>query len=157
MESSSPLEATQRNTEEDVPSESRVQKSLVYNRHLPYYSRLPNEASLLLEEIKVNLSAAVQKWELWPGALYWTNRLGRCVLWLWSPWIWRGGRPETIYRQAEELSCVPCQYWLTPLLLDHTLQDHVILLARNFDIVSSPDPTPSQGKTVWWAKSNFLD
>lgn len=80
MESSSPLEAVQENAEEGVSSKSSVQKSLVYNRHLPYYSRLPDEASLLLEEIKVNLSAAVQKWELWPGALYWTNRLSRCVL-----------------------------------------------------------------------------
>ena len=80
MESIAPVEAAQEDAEGGVPSEPRVQKSLVYNRHLPYYSRLPDEASLLLEEIKVNLGAAVQKWELWPGALYWTNRLSRCVL-----------------------------------------------------------------------------
>jgi len=24
-------------------------------------------------------------------------------------------------------------------------------------LVSSPDPTLSQGETVWWTKSNFLD
>ena len=53
------------------------QKSLIYNKHLPYYELLATEACKLLEEIKVNLSVAVQKRELWPGVLYWTNRLSR--------------------------------------------------------------------------------
>ena len=53
------------------------QKSLVYNKHLPYAKRLDDEAAKLLEEIKLNLSVAIQKQELWPGALYWTNRLRR--------------------------------------------------------------------------------
>lgn len=129
MESSSPLEAAQENAEEGVSSKSSVQKSLVYNRHLPYYSRLPDEASLLLEEIKVNLSAAVQKWELWPGALYWTNRLSRCVL----PRTWRGSISTSLAFGA--ISCVSFQHCLTPLLLDHIQQDHMVLSARNFEIV----------------------
>ena len=55
------------------------QSSLVCNRHLPYYSDLLAEAAELLAEIKVNLSLTVQKHELWPGALFWTNRLSRWV------------------------------------------------------------------------------
>eukprot|EP00731_Ephydatia_muelleri_P029038 Em0020g682a len=48
---------------------------LLYNRHLPYAELLEDESRSLFEDIKQNLSIAVQKKELWPGALYWTNRL----------------------------------------------------------------------------------
>jgi hypothetical protein len=53
------------------------QSTLVCNRYLPYHSALLDEAAELLADIKLNLSIAVQKHELWPGALYWTNRLSR--------------------------------------------------------------------------------
>ena len=54
------------------------QKQLLqYNRFLPYADLLEDEARALFEDIKQNLSIAVQKKELWPGALYWTNRLAR--------------------------------------------------------------------------------
>ena len=65
----------------NVPSEETqgliYQKPLVYSKYLPYSKRLEDEAKKLLDEIKENLSVAVQKRELWPGALYWTNRLSR--------------------------------------------------------------------------------
>ena len=50
---------------------------LLYNKHLPYAELLEDESRSLFEDIKQNLSIAVQKKELWPGALYWTNRLTR--------------------------------------------------------------------------------
>ena len=53
------------------------QKPLIYSKYLPYSDRLEGEAEKLLNEIKENLSVTVQKRELWPGALYWTNRLSR--------------------------------------------------------------------------------
>lgn len=53
------------------------QKPLLYNRFLPYVAEIDRESKHLLEDIKRNLSIAVQKSELWPGALYWTNRLNR--------------------------------------------------------------------------------
>lgn len=58
----------------DVPD---LQKRIVYNDLLPYASTLEAQAKSQFEEIKENLSVAVQKYELWPGALYWTNRLNR--------------------------------------------------------------------------------
>ena len=57
--------------------ENKLQNSLFINRFLPYNSALEKEAEELLEEIKINLSHAIQLYELWPGALYWTNRLRR--------------------------------------------------------------------------------
>ena len=86
LESSSPVEAvscSEEGVSEDAEGsapKSKFQKPLVYNGHLPYSNRLHDEASELLEEIKVNLSAAIQKWELWPGTLYWTNRLSRFAI-----------------------------------------------------------------------------
>ena len=56
---------------------SQYQRTLLYNSHLPYSELLEDEGNELFEQIKSNLSAAVQKSELWPGALYWTNRLAR--------------------------------------------------------------------------------
>ncbi len=55
------------------------QNPLFCNQHLPYQTSLEKEAEELLEAIKLNLSLSVQKHELWPGALYWTNRLRRYV------------------------------------------------------------------------------
>lgn len=53
------------------------QKPLLYNKFLPYCAELNEDGQHLFENIKCNLSIAVQKSELWPGALYWTNRLNR--------------------------------------------------------------------------------
>ena len=60
-----------------MSTESIYQKPLLYNRFLPYMVQLNEESKCLFEDIKHNLSVAVQKSELWPGALYWTNRLNR--------------------------------------------------------------------------------
>ena len=65
--------------EEEEDQGEGFQSSLFSNQYLPYYATLKQEAAALLEDIKVNLSIAVQKQELWPGALYWTNRLSRWV------------------------------------------------------------------------------
>lgn len=56
-------------------SNSKYQKSLIFNPLLPYAEYIDTEGDDLFREIKVNLSIAVQKRELWPGALFWTNRL----------------------------------------------------------------------------------
>lgn len=64
--------------EEGMWRKPRYQNPLSYNNHLPYADQLEAEASELLADIKKNLSVAVQKRELWPGLLYWTNRLNRC-------------------------------------------------------------------------------
>jgi len=66
LQSSSPVETVSEDVvsndvEGSVPGEYKFQKPLAYNRYLPYYDRLHDEASELLEEIKVNLSAAVKK------------------------------------------------------------------------------------------------
>ena len=60
--------------------EDAYQKPLLYNKFLPYGEKLGEEGRQLFEEIKQNLSIAVQKSELWPGALFWTNRLNRYIL-----------------------------------------------------------------------------
>ena len=60
-------------------TESKYQKKLMYNDLLPYSELLEKEGNELFEQIKTNLSLAIQKSELWPGALFWTNRLGRLV------------------------------------------------------------------------------
>ena len=59
---------------------SAYQKPLVYNKCLPYASELNEESEHLLEDIKRYLSIAVQKSELWPGAIYWTQRLNRYAI-----------------------------------------------------------------------------
>lgn len=53
----------------------RPQKEIVYNRLLPYASRLDEEATELLAEIKAGLSRAVLLRELWPGAAFWCRKL----------------------------------------------------------------------------------
>ena len=71
----------------------RYQKSLIINELLPYSESIEEEANGLFEEIKLNLSLAIQKRDLWPGALFWTNRLARCDThthtqsdgWQWIP------------------------------------------------------------------------
>lgn len=60
--------------QQDTP---QFQQPLFCNRYLPYYEALNEEAEGLLEDIKRNLSRAIQLQELWPSALYWTNRLRR--------------------------------------------------------------------------------
>lgn len=51
------------------------QKEIVYNQLLPYSSRLDQEATELLAEIKANLSRAVLVRELWPGVAFWCRKL----------------------------------------------------------------------------------
>lgn len=59
------------------PADTAYQKPLVYNKFLPYAAELNEESKRLFEDIKQHLSIAVQKSELWPGTLYWTQRLDR--------------------------------------------------------------------------------
>jgi len=63
--------------EEFVEAKSNVkyQKPLVYNRYLPYSELIEKEANEFLEEIKKNLSIALQKRELKRGYVYWSNQL----------------------------------------------------------------------------------
>lgn len=57
----------------------KPQKTIVYNKHLPYRYSLDEEALKNLAEIKYNLSRAVLFQELVPGALIWFNRLDKYV------------------------------------------------------------------------------
>ena len=57
----------------------KPQKTIVYNKHLPYRQSLDEEAVKNLAEIKYNLSRAVLFQELVPGALIWFNRLDKQV------------------------------------------------------------------------------
>ncbi len=54
-----------------------MQKPIFYNKLLPYTTLSDSHGLAQFEEIKKNLSQSVQKFELWPGAFYWTNRLKR--------------------------------------------------------------------------------
>ena len=59
--------------------EAAYQKPLIYNKFLPYAAKLDEESKHLFEDIKRCLSIAIQRSELWPGAIYWTQRLSRYV------------------------------------------------------------------------------
>lgn len=59
------------------PRHKKYQKSLPFNHLLPYSEHIDSEGDELFEDIKTNLSIAIQKRELWPGTLFWTNRLDR--------------------------------------------------------------------------------
>lgn len=59
-------------------TERKYQKKLLFNDHLPYAQFVEEEGNSLFEEIKTNLSLSIQKSELWPGTIFWTNRLARC-------------------------------------------------------------------------------
>ena len=61
----------------DLEFESRYQRPVIYNKELAYCGLLEDEAAQLMEEMRGNLSSAIQEYDLWPGALYWTNRLNR--------------------------------------------------------------------------------
>ena len=63
-------------------SSKQYQRPLLFSKQLPYSDKLENEANEMFEEIKENLSYAVQRKELWPGAMYWSLRLQRWVGWL---------------------------------------------------------------------------
>ena len=67
---------------EIMSADATYQKPLIYNKCLPYASKLNEESEHLLEDIKRYLSIAVQKSELWPGAIYWTQRLNRYMLYV---------------------------------------------------------------------------
>ena len=53
------------------------QKDLEFGSLLPYSDLVESEANEMFDRIKRNLSLAVQKRELWPGAMFWTLRLQR--------------------------------------------------------------------------------
>lgn len=61
--------------EEEEPAKVKYQKPLIYNQYLPYSECIEEEANELLENIKKNLSIALQKYELKRGCVYWTNQL----------------------------------------------------------------------------------
>jgi len=56
-------------------SRDKHQKPLVYNRFLPYADKIDKEATEFLQDIKKNLSIALQRRELKRGCVYWTNQL----------------------------------------------------------------------------------
>ena len=62
---------------DETEFERKLQRTLFVNKYLPYYSALTAEAEEMFMEIKENLSLAVQRHELWPGATFWTHRLQR--------------------------------------------------------------------------------
>lgn len=51
------------------------QRTIVYNKHLPYFDRLKKEAADFLSQIKYNLGRAVLLQEINPGLLVWCNHL----------------------------------------------------------------------------------
>ena len=55
------------------------QRELVYNKHLPYSEALDDESKLQLEEIKKNLSHAVQMRDIIVGAYTWSRKLNKSV------------------------------------------------------------------------------
>jgi len=62
---------------DETEFDRKLQKPLFVNKFLPYYASLNAEAEEMLMEIKENLSLAVQRHELWPGATFWAQRLQR--------------------------------------------------------------------------------
>ena len=55
------------------------QRELVYNKHLPYCKLLDEESNIQLEEIKKNLSHAVQLRDIHVGAYTWSRKLNKLV------------------------------------------------------------------------------
>ena len=62
---------------DETELDKKLQKSLFVNRYLPYHDSLNAEAEEMLMEIKENLSLAVQRHEIWPGATFWARKLQR--------------------------------------------------------------------------------
>ncbi len=69
-------------------SKAFYQKPLLFSNQLPYSDKLEAEANEMFDRIKKNLSLAVQRRELWPGAMYWSYRLQRCVHGWLVVWWW---------------------------------------------------------------------
>lgn len=63
----------------DAQDESKYQKTIVFNKHLPYADHLEAEAAGKLADIKRNLCAAVQNRDVTPGYIFWIGRLSRYV------------------------------------------------------------------------------
>ena len=61
--------------DKEETTEVKYQKPLIYNQYLPYSEHIEEEADEFLENIKKNLSIALQKHELKRGCVYWTNQL----------------------------------------------------------------------------------
>lgn len=63
----------------DVQEEWKYQKTVVFNKHLPYADQLEEEAARKLADIKRNLCVAVQNRDVTPGYIFWIGRLSRYV------------------------------------------------------------------------------
>ena len=61
----------------DNVDDGMFQKTVIFNKYLPYADSLDREADELFANIKKNLSVAIQKRELWPGTLFWSTRLSK--------------------------------------------------------------------------------
>ena len=61
-------------------STREYQRPLLFSKQLPYSDQLEGEANEMFDRIKMNLSYAVQRRELWPGVMYWSLRLQRCAM-----------------------------------------------------------------------------
>lgn len=57
--------------------ERKYQKTIVFNKHLPYADQLEEEAAGKIVDIKRNLCAAVQNRDVTPGYIFWIGRLSR--------------------------------------------------------------------------------
>ena len=63
----------------DAQDERQYQKTIVFNKHLPYADQLEEEAAGKLADIKRNLCAAVQNRDVTPGYIFWIGRLSRYI------------------------------------------------------------------------------
>lgn len=61
----------------DTHDERQYQKTVVFNKHLPYADQLEEEAAGKLADIKRNLCVAVQNRDVTPGYIFWIGRLSR--------------------------------------------------------------------------------
>lgn len=52
-------------------------KPLSFSKQLPYAEKIEDEAKEMWTTLKTNLTCAIKRQELWPGALYWSLRLQR--------------------------------------------------------------------------------
>ena len=63
--------------ETDDEERKKYQKTIVFNKHLPYADQLEEEAAGKIADIKRNLCAAVQNRDVTPGYIFWISRLSR--------------------------------------------------------------------------------
>ena len=63
--------------ETDDEERKKYQKTIVFNKHLPYADQLEEEAAGKIADIKRNLCTAVQNRDVTPGYIFWISRLSR--------------------------------------------------------------------------------